>query len=404
MIPTRSRLLICALSIAATTIAAAAPPVIIDSEQKATAAVLTALGLKTMPANDIDRLSYIARGRAEEALRQLAVTVSPAGLMAARDGLVLPCGTSGNMTARMARALPRVLRLSWNACKFTDENGNSRERLGSADVVLLSDSFTPDRIGALRFGTATADFVDKRLIIDVDQITDEALSINLRMVGLIPMKRAFPLYGLFVGDFAFELTGFSDEHNHIELPDTGWPPFETKYRVTSQSVVASGATTYDAPKTHLVEVMRLHSGKVTKFEHQDGYPEASTQYSLAGLRLRRESDFADFDKAWSKESLDGRIELQYPAPSPYTCLSGGYTFKTAVPITRRIFGPDITEAGELLINGSTLVQFFTAANVPGGLPVPVHGNLIHMEVAGVGIFNYDTDGVTSLTEISQCPN
>jgi len=36
------------------------------------------------------------------------------------------------------------------------------------------------------------------------------------MLGQVPMARAFSLYGLFVGDFAFGLTGFCQEYSLTE--------------------------------------------------------------------------------------------------------------------------------------------------------------------------------------------
>lgn len=125
---------------------------------------------------------------------------------------------------------------------------------------------------------------------------------------------------------------------------------------------------------------------------------------MYGLRTRRESDFADFTAAWSKESIDGRIDYRHPDQPPYTngCLNGAYTFKTRVPITRKIFGPEVYEAGDLAINGSMTAHFFTAANVPAGLPVPVNANLVHLDVKNVGTFDYDVNGLFALTQIAQC--
>lgn len=257
-------------------------------------------------------------------------------------------------------------------------------------MLLLSDSFAPEKVGGLRFGSADSDFVEKRLVVYDDQITDEARSINLRMVGMIPMKRAFPQYGLFIGNFAYELTGFYEEHNVITLPNISAPPIVTNYRLMPEAVFTSGSVSYNQAKTHSVEETRFLYGKVRSLSQQDGYPDSSTQYDLHGFKARREFDYAGF--TW-QESLDGRIDFRYPAPDVYStgCLSGTYVFRTRAPITHSGVTPFEFDSGDLVIN-NMVAQFYTSASVPAGLPVPANHNLIHLEVPNVGTFNYDSDG------------
>jgi hypothetical protein len=402
MLNKKTRGIATALVITFTTLAAAAPPVVIDSEQKADAAVLAAFRIKSTPLGHLHFVTNYARGQIEDALLKVGAATTPAGLMSMRNGLTLPCAGGGTLTAKMARTFPRVVKLGWSACKFTDIDGYARERAGSAEVVLVSDSFTPGKVAAIRFGSATSDFIDKRLVVYDDQITDETRSLNLRMVGLIPMQRAFPLYGLFVGDFAFETTGFYNEHDHYEFPLSPIPPFDADSGTSMEHLLASGSITYTNARTHSVEDARFHSGTVTSTSRQDGYPDTMSKYTVDGFRSRREFDQP---AATWQESLDGRIDLQYPTPDPYSpgCQSGAYVFKTRAPVVRNLTTPYEFDSGDLLING-VVARFYTAATTPAGLPAPVDHNLIHLEVPNVGQFNYDSNGVTALREATQCWN
>ena len=377
---------------------ASAAPVVIDSEQKANAAGAAAQRAMAQPTHDQGLVTFYARGIAENALMQLAAATTPSALVNARNGIALPCATSGSLTARMARTFPRVLKLQWQACKYNDIDDYPRERNGNAEIVLLSDTFAPQAVAAIRFGTLNADFTDSRHIEYPDQITDELRSLNLRMLGQIPMVRAFPLYGLFVGDFAFELTGFYQEYSLTELPGSGQPPFEQTTRTSAEFLIVSGATTYNTAKTHSVEDLRLHFGKVTHTSSSPSWGESSNSYTVDGLRVRRESDYV----SWSgSQSVDGKIEFQYSALSG-NCLNGAYAFKTRAPLVSNSLFSGLFDSGNLLINGSTTAQFYSAANVPPTLPVPQLGMLVHLDVRNVGSFNYDASGLGVFAQNAQC--
>ena len=378
--------------------AASAAPVVIDSEQKANAAGAAALRALDQPFFDQGLVMFYASGIAENALMQLAAVTTPIGLINARNGITLACATSGSLTARMARTFPRVLKLQWQACKYDDIGNYPHERNGKAEIILLSDTFTPEKVAAIRFGTSTTDFTDSRHIEFPDQITDELRSLNLRMLGQIPMIRAFPLYGLFVGDFAFELTGLYQLYTLTELPGSGQPPLEETSRTSAEFLVVSGATTYNTARTHLVEDLRLHFGKVTHTASIPSWGESSNSYTVDGLRVRRESDFV----TWSgSQSVDGKVDFQYSAQSG-RCLNGAYTFRTRAPLVSNSLYSGLFDAGDLLINGSTTAQFYSAANVPPTLPVPQLGMLVHLDVRNVGSFNYDASGVGVFSQNAQC--
>jgi len=375
-----------------------AAPVVIDSEQKANAAGAAAQRALSQPLYDQGLVTFYARGIAEHALMQLAATTTPIRLINSRNGITLACATSGNLTARMARAFPRVLKLQWQACKYNDLDDYPRERNGSAEIVLLSDTFAPKTVAAIRFGTLNADFTDSRHIEYPDQITDELRSFNLRMLGQIPMVRAFPLYGLFVGPFAFELTGFYQEHSLTELPGSGQPLFEQTSRTSAEFLIVSGATTYNTAKTHSVEDLRLHFGKVTHTYSSSTSGESSNSYTADGFRVRREADYVTFS---GSQAVDGKIDFQY-SPLSGNCLNGAYTFKTRAPLVSNSLYSGLFDAGDLLINGSTTARFYSAANVPPTLPVPQLGMLVHLDVRNVGSFNYDASGLGVFAQNSQC--
>jgi hypothetical protein len=374
---------------------ASAAPVAIDSEQKANAAVLSAQKALNSPKQEFDNMSGYARSIAESALLQLAAATTPIALINSRNGIAVACATSGNLSARMARTFPRVLKLQWQACTFDDIDGNAHVRNGNAEIILLSDSFAPEKVAGIRFGTLHSDFTDTRHIDDPEQITDELRSVNLRMLGQIPMTRAFPRFGVFVGEFAFEMTGFIQDYFHAEIP--GQPVYEQTSRMSAEFVIASGATTYDSTRTHSVEDLRLYFGKMTRSESGPTFPEVTSSYTIDGLKIRYESDFVNFS---GSKSVDGRIEFQY-APRAGACLSGEYTIKTRARLVSSLFSSRY-DSGDLLINGSTTAQFFSAANVPPTLPVPQLGMLIHLDARNVGSFNYDTPDLFILAQNAQC--
>ena len=285
---------------------AMAAPVIIDSEQKANAAAVSAQRALNQPMLDLLSMSGYARSVTESAFRLLTATTTPIALANSRNGVTLACSTSGNLAARMARGFPRVLKLQWQACAFIDLDGFPHVRNGNAEIILLSDTFAPEKVAGIRLGTVNSDFTDARHIDDPEQITDEMRTLNMRMLGQIPMVRAFPLYGYFVGEFAFEMTGFVQDYFRAELPGSGQPPYEQTTRMSTEFLIASGSTTYNTAKTHLVEDLRLHFGTVTHSTVNLPYDQAPSSYSVDGLRVRRESDFVDWN---GSQTVDGKVDF-----------------------------------------------------------------------------------------------
>jgi hypothetical protein len=394
-----NRFALCASSFFLGTMAFAASPVVIDTEYKAKAALITAFTAHGEPAQLHNSASYNARRVAEEALARVASAISPQALVRSHDGMTQPCQISGTFTARMTRSYPRVLEVQWNACQYLhDLDGYFSERNGAAEIVLLSDSFTPKHVASIRLGSGTQDFSDYRVILDAEQTSYETRSANLRIVGLIPMVRAFPRFGLFTGGFAFDLTGFARDHVVIEFPDPTIPAYVSDSLVTWEHMLASGSNVYDAPKTHLVETMEMHWGTVTVSIEQSGWGRQSRAFSPDSLRVRTESDFVN----WTMyRAVNGAFDYQRDIDGYPSCHNGRYTFRTHIP-----YGGSLSsgayDSGDLLINGSTRARFYSPANVPPDLPVPQNGMLVHLEVAGLGSFDYDIPGTYALNPGTGC--
>ncbi len=380
--------------------AANAAPVVIDSEQKVNAALATGFRVLQEPAQTLWFTVDSARRIAEDGLAQVAAAATPASLMKKDQGITLPCSVSGSVNAQLARSFPRVLKLRWSACAYIDIDGNAHERNGAADIVLLSDSFTPERVGGIRLGAPGVDFSETRVILDPEQNSYETRTASLRITGLLPMVREFPKYGLFVGPFAFELTGFVRDHSRAELPDPQVPLYEQTSLHTYEFVLATGATTYSDSQTHLTENLFLPVGTFAHQVTSPGYPESTVRFSVDGLRMRSDSEFVN----WTRQRrLDGRIDYTWGAVWGAGCLSGEYVFRTVTPLGGSMFsGSGSLESGDLLINGSTRAQFFSATTVPPTLPVPQNGMLAHVTTTGAGTFDYDVPGPFSFSLQSGC--
>lgn len=379
---------------------AVAEPVTIDSEQKALAALTTGFTVMSEPVNSVWGTVDQTRRVAETALALVGGATTPAALLKKPAGITIPCAVSGNAIAQLARTFPRVLKLRWNACRYTDFDGYSRERNGSTEIMLLSDSFTPERIAGIRQGSATADFTESRTIIEPEQNSYDNWSVNLRIVGLIPMVREFPRYGLFVGPYAFEMTGFYRGRTRYEFPDPQSPPYESDSVSTFEYVIASGTTTYSNSQTQLSEDLTLHWGTFGSTTQSTGWPTDTGGFSVQGLRVRSDSEFVNWTRA---DRIDGNIDYHWRTGFGPSCLSGEYRLKTVTPLRRSMFdGNGALTAGDLRINGSTRAQFFSAANTPPSLPTPQHGMLANLSVGGVGTFNYDVSGPFPLRQMSGC--
>jgi hypothetical protein len=370
---------------------ALAAPLDIDSEAKANLAASVAI--QQMQASDAQFHGVVdsARGVIYQALSTLHATTTPAALLRSRDGLSIPCATAGDLLVRLSRSLPRQLKLEWRTCKDNDVNGYPHERSGQAEVLLFGDSFTPDRVASIRLGTASADYTDRRYIVDESQgspmIFDDTYRSNLRLVGLIPMKRAFPPNGFYIGDFLFEATGYLAVDSRFENPASGWPPFHQISTSNLDHVFASGSRSYNDDSTAMKIDLTLHWGTFSREAQSESFPSVKQGFSVEGLRVRQEWDYAAWRFAWR---LDGKVNLAPSEPADaLTCRPGDYVFKTLAPLTGSLDDYGLLDGGDLLVNRRARLRFHSAATTPPGFPAPVNGLLARVDVAGVGSFAYD---------------
>lgn len=388
-----------AASLVAGTSLAATP---IDSEQKLASATLEGINFITSQPNRLSTTIDRARASLEGPLAQLAATTTPAGLAGTPGGLTLPCNTSGSISARMARGLPRVLRLEWNDCAFLDTGGFQNLRDGSGEVLLLSNSFAPDKLGSIRLGSTASDFTDERTVSYPGTILHEHRTMNLRVAGVIPFRRAFDGHGVFIGPFAYDVVGFLDEVDTYQSPESNFPPFETHNRVSADHVFATGKVEYSGENNrHYSSDTTLWGELAFSIFNWPPIDERQTVSRLEGLRLREDYDFVSFT---SSLAIDGRVDHQpisWPDGSNDGCLAGERVYRTRAPLAGAAFS-GAYDSGEIAVNGSSAL-FYSAANVPASQPIPSQGYMVRLDVRNAGPVYHDTASQQdTLREVGEC--
>jgi hypothetical protein len=389
-----------AAAMAAGTSLAATP---IDTQQKLASATQQGISFIRSQPGRLSVLTDAAREYIEKPLADLAAATTPAALAGTQDGLTMPCATSGSIAARVTRSLPRVLKLEWNACAFLDSGGFPRQRDGSGEIGLLSNSFAPRNVGGIRLGSATADFIDERHSAFPEMVTHERRTLNLRIVGVIPVKRAFVTFGVFSGPFAYDVVGFHDEVDTYEFPGGEFPPHSTHNRIIAEHVFATGDVGYRGENNQqYTSDISLLWGELS-FSIFDLPPldERRTVSRFAGLRLREDYDFMTFTSALS---IDGKIDH---LPMPWLgsendgCFAGERVYRTRAPLRGPAFDVVFT-SGELAVNNSSTL-FYSAASVPSSQPVPSQGYMVRLDVRNTGPVYYDTASqFDTLRHVGEC--
>jgi len=374
----------------------------IDTEQKLASATLQGIGFIRSQPGRLSTITDTARGFIESPLATLAATTTPAALAATPGGATLPCGTSGSISARMARGLPRVLRLEWNDCAFFDAGGYPRLHDGNGEIILLTNSFAPANVGGIRLGNTDADFIDERTSSNEFAITREHRSINVRITGLIPVKRAFGSFGVFTGPFAYDVVGFQDEVDRFESPGGIFAPFETHNRLAADHVFAAGKAEYSGVSNqHYTTETTLWGQFTYSIFNWPPIDERRAVSRYEGLRLREDYDFVTYTSALA---IDGKIDHQ---PIPWLtgdndgCLAGERTYRTRAPLAGPAFDSTYT-SGEVLVNGSS-ASFYSAASVPPSQPVPSQGYMVRLDLRNAGPVYHDTASQQdALRQIGEC--
>jgi hypothetical protein len=388
------------LAIAGATAAAVAAPVTIDTEQKAAAALMTApfvannLGIYNSQL--LERTVFYTK----LALQTASLVTTPAALMANPAGVEVPCQTSGSMTARMARSFPRVFKFEWRSCVFNVGSfPNSLD--GPGEVVLLSDDFAPKNVASIRFGSASRDLVWTTDISFPNFAVHQRTLRNLRLTGVVPMTVSQFSVPNGRSPFAFVATGFIDENSINEFPGTGQPSSEAGSRLENEFVTYVGNLSYNEDATKYDEDISVLSGKLTYTRRNPPpYGISSEVARFEGLRVHTVTDFNTFTKT---RTIDGKLDFAWDPNFGAGCVNGGYQFRTRTPLHGPAFSQPDLDAGDLTINGVLRATFYSATTLPPGLPVPTQGLLIHSDVSGVGVFNYDAHSVyEALRPVGNC--
>ncbi len=388
------------------TVSANAAPVVIDSEQKAAAALYTAEHLAidhfsvTAARTGTASLSFRPRDVAVRAFSILEAATTLPELLAMRGGNTFACPLGGSLHARLTRGNPRVLKLQWNDCLLPDFDANVTWN-GATEVTLCEESLAPSRVSAIRVGSGTGDMVATSSYREGEgdawgYMWVDTQTTNLRIAGDIPVAQTPG--GAVFGDFSFTLSGFHASHN-VFTPN-GAPSTEYAERFTAENLVASGSTQYFPDDPTFDEHLILHRGTLSRVV--ESFLDRSESFTANNLRMYASSHYPTLR---TTVTLDGRADFQWGPSSGAGCLNGAYTFRTRSPLTGP-FGFSTHDGGELIINGSTSVRYFSAATVPAHLPVPARDMLVNINVRNVGSFNFDLANSVrlGLREMAQCGN
>jgi hypothetical protein len=383
--------------VAATAVAA---PATINTEQKAAAALMTSRSVAQNQSYYNALLLERTVFYTKLALQTASTVTTPAALMANPAGVVVPCQTSGSMTARMAPTFPRVFKFEWNACVYNVGSfPNSLD--GPGEVVLLADNFTPKNVASIRFGALSRDLVQTTEISFPNFAAHLRTARNLRLTGVVPMTVSQFAVPNGSSPFLFVATGFIDDNTINEFPGTGQPPSEAGSRLEHEFVTYAGNLSYNEDATKYDEDVSVLAGKLTYTRRNPPPYGISSEVSrFDGLRVHTVTDFNSLTKT---RTIDGKLDFTWDPNFGAGCVNGGYQFRTSTPLHGAAFSQPDQDSGDLTINGILRSTFYSPATVPPGLPVPTKGLLIHSELQGVGAFNYDANSVyEALRPVGNC--
>jgi hypothetical protein len=300
------------------------------------------------------------RRLAEEALKLLAAVTTPAALMAAPQGISVPCPSSGSMLAKLPRTGPRVLDLTWSGCATAQQFATIIYD-GKGQLGLSGNTFTPAALFLIRLGTSTQDFTITDTYTDSPGFVFQQ-AYNLRVVGSVPMKRFLNSpYGIFEGDLNIILNGVIVSTNTLPLGDPGSPPYVSRETDTIENYVASGSTwhTDDGWVLHqTLTVLNGKSGATTRDSNQNFTDWGG--FSWEGLRVTWDIDERT---GASTQTVDGRLIRRQAPYVNGTCGDGLYKFRTLEPIRQpNMFRYYSRDAGKVVLNDGALVTFSAVAS------------------------------------------
>jgi hypothetical protein len=380
----RTIALACALTLTAS--AAASPPAPFDNEQQAATDIRAAERIQgEVPylhfAFILDGFNY-----GNSVLRALAAATTPAALARTPGGVTLTCISGGSFTAHSTRSTPRDIEVEFHDCRpFRTFQGMAS---GPMRLTLLSDSFTAGVFGGIRQGIADRDLVVSWTL-QLPGVTQyHTWNYNVDMQGRIQ----WPLQGH--ADMVPRLASFEFNGTMLYVARTEPPGQQpsTVTRYVADHVFMSTSTTDGNDFNYIDEQFDYVSGAIT-IEVGPPAPRSTTRYDLAGLNWRRVQDFATWTDA---AELSGGVRYSYVnGDGTASCLGGDYLFRTKTPLHRSNLDSVAYDSGELIINRDVRMRLYSAQNVPAGLPVPVNGMLVHVDLANGESFDYDSPGSIS---------
>jgi len=377
------------LSLSGAALAAGAAPA--NTEQRAARGVTTAF-VAIAEVSDLDnKFVDDSRQIIDAAFVQLRASTSFAALLAP-GGVTLNCPVSGTFNARIGNGWPRVLKLDWVHC-VSIEYGSRNEVDGPAEATLSANSLEPTTVLSIRLGDGNRDHIsDSTPEIPDEWFGGQTASRNLRLTGILPMTREYPLGGRFLGRHLVEAKGFVRRVQRLpDYNDAGEPSVEFynyDSKLSTDSAWLTGTYTVNGFDN------RLEVGLITgKISGRFIYPLRPTKptktldkwFKGTGFSVRRTYDN---DLSKSLMWVDGKVEGDFHAYWHVGC--GGadtYTFRTRAPWTHspNAYSSQIFDSGELVIDGSSVATFSATGTEPY---VDLLGHVL-LKVPGVGTFNYD---------------
>jgi len=371
---------------------ATASPIVLDTEQKAASAFETTLFKADMPRSvtgHVDDVLFFA----DFMLRKVNAATTPAALLGTPAGMTIPCSTSGSFKASMPDVQPRVLRLRFTDCKTRVLGSIEGTFNGPAALTLPADTFRPETLSGIRFGSASGEFTLHYITVTPAQSDDTTLAYNIALHGDISMASVL---GSGPDTSTFRINGYNDQRRDvITTPPAPSGFYGNKFAADHLSVVRTLINSNDV----YAEDILFPAGSFSVTQTEPGYGVFADAYTFNDYRVNRVTDYG----AWNETlSVDGRITATLNPFSGAGCMNGLYAVKTRVPLFYSLDTTATFQSGELVVNGA-VARFYAATNTPPGLPVPVNGMLLNLRVRDVGTFNYDADNwFSALSPVGQC--
>ena len=367
---------------------ATASPVVLDTEQKAAAGVETAL-FKAELMRSMNAVPDAVTNYVDFTLRTINAATTPAAVISTPGGITINCNISGTLKVKMADTLPRVLHVRWNDCTVR-VFGVERRLSGPMAITLPADTFRPDKLLAVRLGNASGEFLLQHRSETPEQNSDTTEAFDIALRGDLAMGS---------GTSSFVMNGYYDQRSLVEFP-LGTPPAFFDYKVTAERLTVVRPRTFNDAGTLDDDDTRMVRGSMSFEQTQPGFGTWTDAYRFHDYRVHRITDFDAFTQTLT---VDGRIEIARGLFGGVGCSDGLYAFRTRVPMFSSLEDPTRLESGDLVVNGSVVARFYSAANTPPSLATPVNGMLVNMRVRDVGTFNYDAaNWFEALQPTGQC--